>query len=203
MATQTTERIEACLDRLRLGDFTARNELIAHACGRLQRLGHKLFADFAGLRRWIDAEDVVQDASIRLARALDSVAPESPRQFFRLAALQIRRELLDLARHYRGNQGVAANHASWPGDSAAPLPEDRSSADPARLAEWTEWHERLAELPEEEREAAELLWYHGLTQHEAAALLDVPLRTLKRRWQQARLRLSAELNQQHGEDHAP
>ena len=34
-----------------------------------------------------------------------------------------------------------------------------------------------------------MLWYQGLTQAEAAELLGVSSRTVKRRWQTARLRL--------------
>ena len=45
------------------------------------------------------------------------------------------------------------------------------------------------EIVDEERELCDLLWYQGLTQPEAAALLDVPERTLKRRWQTVRLKL--------------
>jgi DNA-directed RNA polymerase specialized sigma24 family protein len=33
------------------------------------------------------------------------------------------------------------------------------------------------------------LWYQGLSQGEAAALLEVDVRTVKRRWQAARLKL--------------
>jgi DNA-directed RNA polymerase specialized sigma24 family protein len=41
----------------------------------------------------------------------------------------------------------------------------------------------------EEREAFDLLFYQGLTQAEAATVLEVSERTIKRRWQAARLRL--------------
>jgi RNA polymerase sigma-70 factor (ECF subfamily) len=39
-----------------------------------------------------------------------------------------------------------------------------------------------------------LLFYEGLTQEEAATVLGVSLRTLKRRWQSARCRLHDALN---------
>ena len=38
--------------------------------------------------------------------------PDSTRAFFGLAAEQMRRELLDLARHYYGPEGEGANHDS-------------------------------------------------------------------------------------------
>jgi RNA polymerase sigma-70 factor (ECF subfamily) len=152
-----------------------------------------MFADFSSLRRWVGSDDVLQNAAIRLSRALATTAPESAREFFRLAALQIRRELLDLARHYRGPGGPAAHHESWTGnDPALPLAE-RSSLDAARLSEWTQWHTTIANLADESREVVDLLWYHGLSQQEAADVLCVSLRTLKRRWQQARLLLHEQL----------
>jgi RNA polymerase sigma-70 factor (ECF subfamily) len=50
-------------------------------------------------------------------------------------------------------------------------------------------------LPDDERETFQLIWYQGLTQAEVAALVDVSLRTVKRRWQSARLHLSALLDE--------
>jgi len=44
-------------------------------------------------------------------------------------------------------------------------------------------------LPDDEKEVFDLLWYQELTQAEAAALLNVSERTIKRRWASARLRL--------------
>ncbi len=44
-------------------------------------------------------------------------------------------------------------------------------------------------LPAEEREVFDLLWYQELSQAEAAALLGVSERTIKRRWQSARIML--------------
>jgi RNA polymerase sigma-70 factor (ECF subfamily) len=117
--------------------------------------------------------------------------------FFRLAALQIRRELHDLAKHYYGPRGIGANHVTAAGES----PYDNESADamarqphgteedPANLAAWTEFHDQVERLPEEERDVVDLLWYQELSQTEAATLLGVSDRTVKRRWATARLRL--------------
>jgi RNA polymerase sigma-70 factor (ECF subfamily) len=57
------------------------------------------------------------------------------------------------------------------------------------LAAWTEFHRQIDQLPDEGRETFDLLWYQGLSRAEAAALLKVSERTLKRRWQSARLKL--------------
>ena len=49
---------------------------------------------------------------------------------------------------------------------------------------------RLVEpLPDDEREVFALVWYHDLSQAEAADVLGVSVRTVIRRWQAARIRL--------------
>ena len=49
-------------------------------------------------------------------------------------------------------------------------------------------------LPAEERDVVGLLFYHGLPQAEAAALLGVTVRTVQRRWQAALVKLHRILN---------
>src|SRR3954454_4097329 len=105
-------RIGQLLSRLRAGDGAARDPLLGIVCERLGRLAHKMLRDFPGVARWEGTEDVVQNATLRLCRALKDVTPESPRSFFNLAAVLIRRELIDLARHYYGPHGMGAHHES-------------------------------------------------------------------------------------------
>ena len=57
------------------------------------------------------------------------------------------------------------------------------------LAAWGEFHRQVRELPAEEREVVDLLFYQELAQAEAAALLHVTVRTVQRRWQAALLKL--------------
>ena len=186
-------QIQAWIDRLRAGDQAARNELIGHADERLRRLTRKMLKGFPRVKRWEDTDDVLHNAVLRLWKALHEITPRSARHFFALAALQIRRELIDLARQYYGPQGMGAKHASSVGgeDSASAPQAGKadSTLEPSRLAIWTEFHERVDTLPEQEREVFDLLWYQGLTQDEAAALLGISEATLKRRWLAARQRL--------------
>src|SRR5262249_18562388 len=140
-----------------------------------------MFQDFRRLHRYEDTDDVLQNALLRLLRALRDTPPESVPQFFRLAALQIRRELLDLARRYRSR-------------NSPPVGEEEpatTTLEPDHLARWTEFHEGAGRLPEEERAVFDLLWYQELPQAEAAALLEISVPTLKRRWLAARLQLRA------------
>jgi RNA polymerase sigma-70 factor (ECF subfamily) len=190
--------VRLCLERLRGGDATAREELLAHAAERLRRLAHKLLrTDFARLGRWEETDDVFQNAAWRLYRALGDAPPTTPLEFFRLAAVQTRRELLDLARRHYGPHGQATHHASTGGREGdgprglADVADDTHN--PRRLAEWTEFHRQVEALPDAERAVADLLFYQGLSQAEAAALLGVDVRTVQRRWQRVRLLLAQRL----------
>jgi RNA polymerase sigma-70 factor (ECF subfamily) len=184
--------VQRHLDRLRSGDLSARNALLTHAYGRLHRLAHRMLAQFPGVRRWEDTDDVGNAAALRLWNALEEVMPVNARHFYRLASMHLRRELLDLARRFSGPHGLGARHRSAvAADSAspgAPDPSD-SSHNPARLAQWTEFHRLIDDLSEEEREAFDLLFYQELPQAEAAQLLGISEATLRRRWLAARLHL--------------
>jgi RNA polymerase sigma-70 factor (ECF subfamily) len=190
----TTFRIQRCLGRLARGDLAARNELFAHSQSRLVALAQFMRRDFGRLARLEDTDDVLQQAAIRLCRALESMQPASPADFFRLAALQIRRELVDLTRRHYGRNGASrelAKTVDLGTDSdglATQLPDPESG--PAEMAEWTEFHKAVDHLPEPERLAFELVWYHGLSQAEAAAVMDISERHWRRHWLSARLRLS-------------
>ncbi len=179
--------LQGYLDRLQAGDHSARAELLGYACERLRRLTRKMLQTYPRVKRWELTDDVLQNALIRLWAALQAVTPHSVREFFALASLQIRRELIDLAQHYYGPEGLGAHHSSH-----VETPEaGNSTQEPGRLAVWTEFHQRVERLPEEEREAFDCLWYQGLTYREAADVLGVSEATVKRRWVAARRRLHA------------
>jgi RNA polymerase sigma factor (sigma-70 family) len=189
-------QIQCLVDRLQAGDESARKELLNCACDRMLRLTRKMLKSFPRVKRWEQTDDVLQNASLRLYRSLGQVKPATVSEFFRLAAANIRRELLDLAKHYYGPQGQGAKHASIGGASASAFEQPGSAENSSRLATWAEFHRQAELLPAEEREVFDLLWYQGLSQAEAAGLLNVSERTVKRRWQSARLYLH---NALHGE----
>jgi RNA polymerase sigma factor (sigma-70 family) len=190
-STQIHRYIELVL----AGHAAARDDLLAHCRDRLTRLTRKMLRDFPGVKRWEETDDVFQNAAVRLCRALEEVRPSTSAAFFRLAAVQIRRELLDLARRYSGRPrpgaactgDFAAGRASG---SAVPFDPADTTHDPDRLSAWTEFHRAVESLPAEERDVFDLLFYQGLSQAEAAVVLEISGRTLKRRWQSARLKVA-------------
>jgi RNA polymerase sigma factor (sigma-70 family) len=197
-----TVQIQGWIDRLRAGDESARQELLSCACERLTRLTHKMLKGYPRVRRWEETGDVQQKAMMRLYRALEHIQPAGVVDFFRLAALNIRRELLDLVKHYYGPQGSGAHHATIGpkagGDDAPPSPLEQAEAEDnsSRLAFWTEFHQEIDRLPDDDREVFDLLWYQGLSQAEAAKALGISERTVKRRWQSAKMQLTRSLRSQ-------
>lgn len=194
--------LQQLLDLLQRGDDAAREQLLAMTYSRLQALAAKMFRDFPKLQRHLDTEDVLQAAAIRLDRALQASKPATIQAYYRLAATQIRRELLDLTRHLFGPEGAGKNHGSnaykdarnqirWHIEQKA-----QGHKEPHELAGWTEFHKAIAKLPDKEREVVDLLWYQGLPQAEAAALLKTSLRTIKARWQSARAHLQETLGRE-------
>ncbi len=176
------------LDRLSQGDDAASPALIRHSSQRLESLARHMLRGYPALRRWVETDDVLQNSLIRLWRALESVKVESPRHFMSLSALQIRRELIDLARRYFGPEGLAANQESHADDESAGqnnIDVADLSHEPATLAQWCELHEQIGSLPDHEREVVDLLYYDGLSQAEAANMLGVSVRTVQRRWHSA------------------
>lgn len=180
------------LNRIADGDDKARELLISHSMARLRRLAASMLRDLPSVRRWDDTDDVLQNALVRLNRALLVVAPESPRRFIGLAATQIRRELVDLYRHHYGPEGHAAHHASGmknQDSQSSSVPSFDSPDKQMSPSTQAILHEAIDRLPEDLREVFEMTFYQGMTQEEIAGVLDVSTKTIKRRWRDARLAL--------------
>jgi len=189
-------QLQLLIDKVLAGNEAARSALLDHACDRLLRLTRKMFHARPDLRRWEQTDDVFQSAMIRLHRALVDVKPESVRHFFNLAAVQIRRTLLDLAKHHLGPHGQGKKHHTdgQPADDEGGSLHDRAEQ-PEDLEAWSAFHAQVEALPDDEKEVVGLLFYEALTQEEAASVLGVSLRTVKRRWHSARCRLREKLNE--------
>jgi RNA polymerase sigma factor (sigma-70 family) len=191
---RSQDDIAKCLALLQAGDDTARGRLVEICNTRLRELSHRLLGKFAKVRRWDDTDDVAQNAALRLYRALADTVPESPRGLMGLMATQIQRELIDLARKHSGPMSYAANHGTnvrrdrdgevFVVDELADRAHDDAEEIP--IERWKQFHVAVEALPDEQREVFKLIWYLGLDQQSAADALGMSLRTLARRWQEAR-----------------
>ena len=183
--------LAAALSQLATGDLSARDRIIELCSERLRTLAHRMLGRYPGVRRWEDTDDVFQNAAMRLHRALGDMQSDIPRSVMALAATQLQRELIDLARRHASPSSYAANHGtnimlrSGP-DGSADRHIDVSPAADTGLDRWTLFHEAIDRLPEEEREVFHLVWYLGTDQKTIAGLLDCSERTVKNRWKAAR-----------------
>lgn len=184
--SQSSSRLQVLLDRLQVGDESARAALLQHTLERFRRLTSRMFRHQNDLRTLDETDDVVQKALVRLHRVLAKVHPPNRAAYFGLAAQQVRWVLRDLAREMAVAKAVSYT------DTLADQ-EKHGVGGPGTLLEWGEFHDRIGRLPDGEREVFQLVFYGGLSQPEASELLQVPLRTVKRRWQQAKLLLRESL----------
>lgn len=191
--------IAQLVERLKRGDDAARAELIEISYERIRRLAAKMIKGFPVVHRWLDTDDLMQRAATRLWQSLEKISVDDPRHFMNLSAVQMRRELLDLARTLNGPSGLAQNHDSTETadpDAAGASPMASESNEASKLSAWSEFHEIVGELRDEERETFELIWYHGLSQDNVAKLIQTSQKTVSRRWQRARLEISRRLDGQ-------
>jgi RNA polymerase sigma factor (sigma-70 family) len=175
------------LARYRDGDTSALDALLGRIGERLERLATRMLRRYPIVREREQTDDVLQNALVRLTRALREVRPSSTGGFFGLAAEQIRRELLDLARYYRRRTGVQQPFADA---ESAPDLVDPNIPDPRDLDRWLSLHEAVERLPVELREVFSLTFYHGWTHAEMARLLGVSDRQVRRLWGRACRRLN-------------
>lgn len=185
-----TTVMQDLVDRGRAGDSGALNELIRQTLGRLDHLARAMLNRFPGVRAAVETEDVLQNALVRLLRALKQVRPASMRAFYGLAAEEIRRELLDLARHFRRHHVcLAATCDQGPLELTGPYVPGNQGGEQDDLDRWTDFHQAVAHLPPEEREVFGLSFYHGWTHARIAELLQVSERQVGRLWKSSSLHL--------------
>jgi RNA polymerase sigma-70 factor (ECF subfamily) len=122
----------------------------------------------------------------RLLKSMQSVRPQTVRQFFGLVNQHMRWELNDLARRLDEDMTVVGLHegaARAPASSGSELtPDGRCIL------------EAIDHLPEEEREVFGLIHIQGLTHAETAELLKVSTKTIQRRLNRSVLLLKRELD---------
>jgi RNA polymerase sigma factor (sigma-70 family) len=121
----------------------------------------------------LQSDEILSALVERLLKALREARPATSRQFFALAGQHIRWELNDLARRFdQQPRAVEALDEMV----AAPYGSDSSLSPAGRRM-----IERIDALPADEREAFDLVRIHGMTQTEAAEVIGVAPKTVKRR----------------------
>jgi RNA polymerase sigma-70 factor (ECF subfamily) len=143
----------------------------------------------------LEADELLGAVVERLIKALREARPTSARQFFALASQHLRWELNEMAR--RLDKQPAAGELL---DESVPAPASSSSGltpDAHRMLQ------AIERLPENEREAFELVRIQGMSQSEASDVLGVSVATVNRRLSRGLQLLVAELGELYPDDEAP
>jgi len=135
-----TTSLHDLVARFQAGENSALHALIRRTEERLVLFTRRMLARFPAVQAKEETDDILQNALIRLTRALRQETPRSVQEFFGLATVQIHRELLDLAR----------SHARRPTVSLKGDPPDQAD-DSSELDRWTALHEAVERLPADRR----------------------------------------------------
>ncbi|MEM7587140.1 MAG: ECF-type sigma factor [Acidobacteriota bacterium] len=200
-ATTITRYLQAWSD----GDSAAREQLFERVYDQLSQMAaNRLRSERDGLT--LETRDLVHEAFLRLVDQR-RVRWQDRAHFFNIAARIMRRILVDHARRSsslkRGGDfefnpldEVSLDVASL---DAASL--DATSSGPAAGApNLIDLHRALDELEKQDAKLAQIVLlrvFAGLTQDEAADILDIPLRTLARSWRRAKAWLYARMTEDH------
>lgn len=173
--------------------------LLAKSVGRLHRLCVSfLYKSYPRLTRPplnLQVDELLGAVVERLIKALRQARPTGTRQFFSLASQHLRWELNEMAR--RLDQQPAAAELL---DESLPAP---ASSDSGLTPDARRMLDAIERLPEEEREAFELVRIQGMSQSEAARVLDVSVPTVNRRLSRGLQSLAAELGDLYPDDEDP
>ncbi len=189
---QTTAVVQRYLEELD-GDAPAEpivRELLDQSVRRLQVLcANLLYRGYPRLTQPpvnLQPDELLGAVVERLLKALRFARPRNAREFFALANQHMRWELNDLARRLDNQPATGA------------LVEDLALSPPSSVSRLTpnglRMLQAIDDLPEEEREAFDLVRIQGMTQVEAAELLGVSNKTVQRRLNRALLILSETLD---------
>lgn len=195
------QNLADALAALQSHDPDAVNQLVAACRAQIERLARRMLRNHPECRDGCyDTVDIVQEASLSLAQALQTVQPESERHLFHLAALKVRQRMIDLIRKFRGPQSPAALRATNvrrlpTGDVVRSDQAVAPTSDPGLLEEWQQFHEVVDSLPENLRTTFSMRYYLGAKQNEVARMLCCDERTVRRYWHAAVAEIQQKLKQ--------
>ena len=179
------------LSALQRGDPDALNRLIAACRVQIEHLTRRQLRNHPEFRDGFnDTDDIVQEASVSLFKALQHLQPESEQHLFNLAAMQVRRRIIDLVRKFRGPQSPVALRATnvvrhADGDIVRSEQAAASATAPSLLDDWEGFHQVVDSLPEKMKTTFSMRFYLGAKPKDVAQTLGCDVRTVRRYWDAA------------------
>ena len=171
------------------GDSSAWDELITHAferlvaqCGRI--IGQQLSRPHPLITENAVAAEVHQ--RLRKAMEADNVQPKTAREFFGLAARNIRWQIQDMLRKRTEQQGDTSLFAQLTAGTGAHTP--------AKLAQeneqWELFWKTVDQFTDDEREVFDLIWIHGLSQYAAADTIGKTRNQVDSIWRRVKMKIA-------------
>ena len=178
--------VTTLLGRLAKGDQSAANDVMPLVYDELRRIAARYMRRERG-EVVLQTTALVHEAYLRLVEQR-ATNWESRGHFFAIAAQMMRRILVDHARaRVRAKRGGGQPQLSL--EEGIVLSPERSS----RLIELDAALTRLAEIDARQAKIVELRFFGGLTVEEAAEVLGISPKTVKRDWSVAKAWLHGEL----------
>jgi RNA polymerase sigma-70 factor (ECF subfamily) len=172
--------------------------LLERSVKRLQLLSammlHRSYPRLARAPLNLETNEVLSAVVERLLKALRKARPTNVRQFFSLANQHMRWELNDLARRLDEHAPVAAI-----AEDLCPAPQSSGSGLSSTAHRILD---AIEKLPEDEREVFSMVRIQGISQVEAAALLEVSAKTIQRRLNRSLMLLAEALADLQGDGNA-
>jgi RNA polymerase sigma factor (TIGR02999 family) len=175
------------LHRMEAGDVHASADLLPLVYDELRRLAARELENESPAHT-LQPTALVHEAYLRLVGSETSPQWRHEGHFFAAAAQAMRRILVD---HARSKQTTKRG-----GDRPRVPLDPEEAALPQRRSDLLALDEALSRLAENRPEIVELVtlrYFGGLTMEQAAAAVDIPLRTAQRHWTYARAWLLREL----------
>jgi RNA polymerase sigma factor (TIGR02999 family) len=175
------------------GDASALDRLIELVYDELKRMAHR-YLRRKRVEHILHTGTLVDEVYLALYKA-NNVECQNRKEFFRIAAQQMRHVLVEFARKYYAlKRGGGLIQISL---------EDAAAVTPPINVDLIALHEALDELARYDKELSEvveLLYFAGYTIEETAEILGVATDTVKRRWKKAKIHLLKILTDAEGGD---
>ena len=204
MSDEPTAVLQVQLERAVTGDAEARRRVLELTRDRL--IHHARFflhGRYGRLEPFAQTDDVVQQLYVKILQNEDrfwvNARGEPVRtlaEFFGHTSAWMRDVLCDQLRKAYGrddNRPAVLPLDGGPSETNPRHEPSSQTTDGEQVRRWTEFHEAAARLPDDLRAVFDLLWYQGLAQADAAALLGIAVSTVKLRWMKARLQVQQAL----------
>lgn len=182
----------------------ALNELLRHAQDRLRRVAAAMMRSSQVARNLHDTDDLLQNAMIGLERAIRAEKPTTADSFGKLMTTKLVQAIRDLSKalHAKKRDVSRVTSLDQTIDDGGTSPLAMDPVDPAThhelLIDWSELHDAIANLPEEQRVVMEHIFYSNYTHDEVSTLLGVCTKTVQRRFSDAKKSLVTKLKHMPG-----